>query len=159
MTRGHHPTLHPSSTTQPGRRPEEEYSTPVTRYRKLFLVGGKAYHTLLSPGQQNRPTQAQLTEKKHTPALGAPACSSQPPQLGAAKGQAGRVSCRLPYGITAPVPAGAPAHGPASALINTPSPKVFSTWWPLARCKHLTLIKSAPESIHYLWGTTWYPNA
>lgn len=51
----------------------------------------------------------------------------------------------------------APAHGPASDLINTASPKVF--WWPLARCKHLTLIKPTPEPIQYLRGTTWYPNA
>lgn len=52
VTRGHHPTARPSSTAQPGRRPEEEYSTPVTRYSKLFLVRVK--HTALFCLQGNK---------------------------------------------------------------------------------------------------------
>lgn len=167
MTRGHHPTPYPASTTQPGWRPEEEYSALVTRYRKLFLVRGKAYHTLLSPGQQNRQSQAQLAERKRTPAPGATACSSQPPQLRAVKGQAGRVSCCRSWRVMDLLPAGspiplqvAPEHSPTCDLKRAPPQREplfnFSSspsgLWHSVGIR-LSFQGSVAESIWYLWGT------
>lgn len=44
-------------------------STPVTRYRKLFLVRGKEFNAVLSPGQQNRQTQATGKEFNRAPVV------------------------------------------------------------------------------------------
>lgn len=152
MTRGHHPTPHPSSTTQPGRRPEEEYSTPVTRYRKLFLVRGKAYHTLLSPGQQNRQTQAQLPGRKHTRAPGAASRHNREQRkvrlsgFPAAGPEGSRVPllwdhpspCRGHQNTALPVTSKGP---PYSIPKESPFLKsFFIVQRPLAQCRHLTLI-------------------
>lgn len=90
VTRGHHPTARPSSTMQPGQRPEEEYSTPVTRYSKLFLVRVKHSALFCLQGNKTGKLKHSLQTESVLPVqLLQAATPAMQPQCRAAKGQAG----------------------------------------------------------------------
>lgn len=122
---------------------------------------GKAYHTVLSPGQQNRPIQAQLAERKHAPRRAA--APAQQHQRGsaspAAKGQPGLGS--LPALQDHPSQA-TPHHTPARDLRNSPHAPgeslhhLVSLWHSMGIA--LPFRASVAESSQCLGQTTRYLN-